>query len=393
MKKVIICFAILIYVGSFTAGVAGSNSDDKKDSKVERIVASDANVTVTLCVMAGQITVRGWNKNQVRATSVDAEQIELKRMDNFVDETKPARRIDVFIDDRLEESRSRADCQASADVELDVPKGATVQVQTRDGDISIVGVEGAYAGSQNGDICIEGVANKIEAGSIGGSISVKDSGGRLSLSSAGGSIEATNVKPMDGDDNFEVITVSGDIQLEKISHAKLSARSVTGNINLAGSLAQSGVYGFNTMSGDVTLSLPSEASFRLIAKLSQDGEIITDFPLTLTTEPAVPEKAPRSPGAVKAPRAAPAPSVTSPSPTAPPAQPGVEDVEQVPIPKPVTTVKVSPVVKAGPPLIVKVAPPVVAIPYSLRRVNAVCGSGDASINVSSFSGTLRLQKN
>jgi hypothetical protein len=392
MKQVIISLAILLCLASSAAGVV-YNSDDKKASKVERIVASDANVTVTLCVMAGQITVRGWNKTEVRARSVDAEHIELRRVDLAGEETKPAKKIDVFIDDRPEETRSRGDCQASADVELDVPKGATVQVQTRDGDISIVGVEGAYAGSQNGNISIERVAQKIEAGSIGGSISVKDSSGRLSLSSAGGTIEAMNVKPVDGDDNFEVVSVSGDIQLEQVSHAKLSARSVTGNINLAGSLAQRGVYGFNTMSGDVTLSLPSEASFRLAAKLSQDGEIITDFPLTLTTEPIPQVKAPRSPGAVGVPPATPAPSATSTSPTSPATPPDVEVDAQDRSPKQVTVVKVSPAVKAGPPVVVKVAPPVIAIPYSLRRLNAVCGSGDASLNVSSFSGTLRLQKN
>jgi hypothetical protein len=388
MKQVIISLAILLCVSSFAAEVAG-NSDDKEDSKIERTVAADPSVTVTLCVMSGQITVRGWDKSEVRARSADADEIELKRVDVAGGETKPPKKIDVFINDRSEESSSRGDCQASADVELDVPKGATVQVQTRDGNISIAGVEAAYAGSQNGDICIERVTQKIEAGSIGGGISLKDSSGRVTLSSAGGGIEAMNVKPLGGEDDFEVVSVSGDIQLDQVSHAKLSARSVTGNINLAGALSHGGNYGFNTMSGDVILSLPSEASFRLMARLSQDGEIITDFPLTLTTEPIPPLKAPRA-QAAPPPKAPPA---KSPMPTPPDSAPKVEDNDKESTPVPVTVVKVAPVVKGSPPVVVKVAPPVVAIPYSLRRINAVCGSGDAFINVSSFSGTLRLQKN
>jgi hypothetical protein len=31
-------------------------------------------------------------------------------------------------------------------------------------------------------------------------------------------------------------------------------------------------------------------------------------------------------------------------------------------------------------------------PYALRRITAVCGSGDATISVASFGGTVRLKK-
>ncbi|HLE63386.1 MAG TPA: hypothetical protein VI750_09610, partial [Pyrinomonadaceae bacterium] len=110
-------------------------------------------------------------------------------------------------------------------------------------------------------------------------------------------------------------------------------------------------------------------------------------------EPAPPLKVPRSPGATVDAPATPTPAVKSPSPTSPAPAPDVEPDAKPRSPKPVTVVKVSPVDKAGHPVVVKVTPPVVAIPYSLRRVNAVCGSGDAFLNVSSFSGTLRLQRN
>jgi hypothetical protein len=31
-------------------------------------------------------------------------------------------------------------------------------------------------------------------------------------------------------------------------------------------------------------------------------------------------------------------------------------------------------------------------PYALRRLTAICGSGDAMISVASFGGTIRLKK-
>ena len=381
MKSVILTLAIIVSAGSSVAGVVTISGDNKPDQKLERSLPADANVTVTLCAIAGEVSVRGWNKNEVRARSGDAEQIELRRIDLPGQQPTAAKKIDVFINDKGDDGRPRADCQASADVELDVPKGATVQVQTRDGNISIIGVGAAYAGSQNGDISIEQVSQKIEAGSIGGTISVKDSRGRVTLSTAGGGIEASNIGTVEADDTFEVISVSGDIQLEKVTHARLNARSVTGNITLVGSLAHNGNYVFNTTSGDMTLTLPPDASFRLVAKLSHDGEIITDFPLTVTTETLSPEKASKKAGP-KTPTPAPSAAPTT-APT-PPSQPKASPPDNSP--PDVTVVRVAPVIKV-------VTPAIIAAPYMPRRITGICGSGDASISVASFSGTVHLQKN
>jgi hypothetical protein len=32
------------------------------------------------------------------------------------------------------------------------------------------------------------------------------------------------------------------------------------------------------------------------------------------------------------------------------------------------------------------------IPYVLRRIDAICGTGDATITINSFGGTVRLKK-
>jgi len=34
----------------------------------------------------------------------------------------------------------------------------------------------------------------------------------------------------------------------------------------------------------------------------------------------------------------------------------------------------------------------VVVPYVLRRINAVCGSGDATVSIASFGGTIRIKK-
>ena len=277
--------------------------------------------------------------------STDAGQIEFRRIDRTKDASKPPLRVDVMVFDSKTVVKPRLDCQAIASIEMDVPAGATVQAQTRDGDIVIAGVAGAYAGSQNGDITIEHATRLVEAGSVGGSISLQNSSGRVFLNSAGGGIEVTNVRPATDEDTFEVGTVSGDIQLERVSIGKVTVKTVNGTVTMSGPLAKSGNYGFSNVTGDVVLALPSDASFQLNAKVSEKQNIVSDFKLKYINEPA-------------------APSAPKPAPQATP----------------------------KPPAPVVIGRPAMPVPYVLRRVTAICGTGDATISVASFGGTVRLKK-
>jgi len=336
-------------VASLIISLAGSAPahDEKKDKsgeKIERSMTVDAQATVTLCVASGTLNVRGWDKNEVRVRSLDAAQLDFRRIDKTKDTSKPATRVDVMVFNKKILEDPKLDCQAIADVEMDVPAGATVQVQTRDGDITISGVAGAYAGSQNGDITIERATKIVEAGSVGGSIFLKESSGRVSLSSAGGGVEVVNVRPATSEDTFEVGTVSGDIHLDRVSNPKVTAKTVNGTVTMTGPLTKAGYYGFTNVTGDVVLALPSDASFHLNAKVSEKHNIVSDFKLTYLNE--------------------------------------------VPPPPPAGVVKPrSPENTPKPP-----APVPMVVPNVLRRVNAVCGSGDATLSIASFGGTIRIKK-
>lgn len=358
--------------------------------KVEKSMAVSPELTVTLCVASGTLKVRGWEKNELRVRSAGASQIELRRLDKAKDPSTPAWRIDVMLLDASSKINARRDCQALGDVEMEVPAGATVQVQTRDGDITITGVSAAYAGSQNGNIAIDRVTKIIEAGSVGGSISLKDSSGRVNLSSAGGIVVVANVKSSNSEDTIEVGTVSGDIQLDRVSNPKVLAKTVNGTVTMTGPLARSGHYSFTNMAGDVVLGLPHDASFQLNAKVSEKRDIVSDFALKYIESPAPP--APRSP-MPKPGAAAPAPNPGSESKPGPAAQGGTPTNPTPPsTPKP-AVVKVHPPQKTGPisaPEIVERS--ITVQPYVLRRLTAICGSGDAMISVASFGGTVRLKK-
>ena len=361
---------VLLLIVSSIAAPAGTDKRDekKRGSKVERTIAADPAVSVSACLMSGSITVHGWDRNEVRARSTEAVEIQFRRKDESAD-ANPAKKIEVLVADKAQGPEPANSCESFSEIELDVPRGATVQLQTRDSDISVVGVATVYVSTQNGDVDVERATRAVDAGTIGGSISLKDSSGRINLHSAGGSIEASDVRPAEAGDTFEAGSVGGDLTLERVSHAQLSAHTLNGSLCLTGPLAHGGRYNVRTISGDLTLTLPSDSSFKLSARFSQRAEIITDFPITLLPQSSVHS----NPSASASASAAPSPS-TAPAPAPGPAPKG--DPAHV-----VTKVKTNK------------GTIVVDIPnYASRRLEGICGSGDATIELASFSGTIHLRK-
>lgn len=366
-------FAVCVVAGLILSLAVAALAHDEKShtkpgEKVERSLAVDPQAIVTLCVASGTLQVRGWDKNEIRVRSLDATQLDFRRIDKIKE--KPPSRIEVMVLNKSTGTNPKFDCQAIADVEMEVPAGATVQVQTRDGDIVIAGVTGAYAGSQNGDIVIERVTKLVEAGSVGGSIVLKNSSGRINLSSAGGGVEAINVRSATEDDTFEVGTVSGDIQLDRIGNPKVTVKTVNGTVTMSGPLAKSGWYGFTNMTGEIVLAMPHDASFQLDAKVSDKHDIVSDFPLKYLRDATPP----------------PPPVVIKPkTPEAKGKTPEMKGKTPAPNPQPMPP-KTGPVIA---PIVVQKPMPA---PYVPRRITAVCGSGDATISIASFGGTVRLKK-
>jgi hypothetical protein len=332
-------FIIPLLMVGWAGAIARSDKHDKKP-QIERVATVDPNVLISVCVASGDIKVHGWDRNQVRARSSDTTEIELRRASPG--DSAPAKEVAVLTSD--DDRRQPASCVADVDLELDVPRGASVKVQTRDGDIQVTDVSAVEAKSMNGDIHLEGVKRAAEADTLGGNVSLRNASGSAKLHSVGGSIEALGVDPGAAGDAFEAATVGGDIALEKSSYLRVEMGSVGGNLNVIGPLTRGARYGLKAISGDIHLSLPADSSFRLDAKLSQNAELTTDFPLKITTDK----------------------DQSTDTPPQPPAPPGKKHPQPHDPARPST--------------------------YGLQHINAVYGSGDALLSISSFSGGVYLQK-
>ncbi len=244
----------------------------------EQTLAAEATVTILTCVETGDVVVRGWDRKEVRARSNDASRIELRRADATTD-PNPATRIEVLVaKDQAAPARPGL-CSNSGNLELDVPRGSTVQIKGNTGDISVADVANVRVRTLSGDIEVQRAGKSIEASSANGTIILRNSSGRARLETISGEIVAGNLSTEDAADEFFAKSVSGEITLAKLAHTHVEATSSNSSIDFTGALAEGGLYTFKSHSGSVLLSLPSDASFQLNAKVHHSGEIVTDFPI------------------------------------------------------------------------------------------------------------------
>lgn len=285
--RLITSILALLILAAASATAAPRREGPAPSGQAERTVAAARDVYVELAHASGDVLVRGWDRAEVRARTTDGARIEVRQYESDAassagegDKGKaqgPARRVEIFVLNSEEEEATPGEPTGSGNVELSVPRGATVHVRLQSGDIEITDVAGARIESASGDVDVSGLSKGVEIEALSGDITLADSTGGVRLQSLSGTVEATDLRPNDDRDAFVVKSVSGDISLERVSHAKVEGETTSGSVRFTGPLATRGGYKLRTTSGDVTMALPADASFKVFAKVSLGGQVITDF--------------------------------------------------------------------------------------------------------------------
>ena len=259
---------------SCAAAVARPDKHKPKtdDQEVERTTAADPKVVLSVCLASGNITVHGWDRNQVHARMSDGMQIEFQP--SATSNSAPPKELSLGMNGEPGPSKR---CLPFGNLELDVPREATVNVQGGDAEINASGVAKVSINTQGGAVSVERVTGAVEVNTLGGEITVVNSQGAIKVHSVGGDIEVHDVRPRAPGDVCEVGNVGGDITLAQISQSQVKVSTVGGDVNFNSPLAHGGRYNFQTISGDLSLTLPPDSSFRLNATLQ--GEVDSDFPL------------------------------------------------------------------------------------------------------------------
>ena len=194
---------------------------------------------VSISNTSGSIDIQGWSRNEVEVTGSMGDEVEELVFTRSGDNV----RIKVKIPDG---NRGRRD--VSADLNIKVPRGSSLDVATVSADIDVRGVEGEQdLQSISGDISAETFAEDMDAESVSGDIEVQGDGSEARL---------------------DLTTVSGDVAAEKVG-GSIDAESVSGDVGVVGSSFEHAE--FETVNGDVTFRASLERGGRLDVETVNGG--------------------------------------------------------------------------------------------------------------------------
>jgi len=221
-------------------------------------------------------------------------------------------------------NQDNSDAQVSADLDVSMPKTASVTAKSDRGDISISGLAGSVSvAAQKGDVDVHDIGGDVTAEIESGDAKIADIAGNVRLQGHGSDIEVDDVKgnaSLEGDflgpihlrnitkttryvtprENFTLMELTGRVELDSDSvqvsdvtgaanlttrnkdvdaeniGGKLTIVDTHASVNVRYSNAPSQDIGITNESGDVDVTLPSGANFEISAA-SRDGDVNSEF--------------------------------------------------------------------------------------------------------------------
>lgn len=200
-------FAVAVLGAVFSIDAVGA----KASVEFERSFSLSEGGTVSVKNHNGSVRVGVSDGNRVllRGRKTANKDEDLQRV--AVETVESPERIDI------ETRIPRGLTGASVSYELEVPRGARIQVSSVNGSIRINGIHGeTRAESVNGAVKIEGVAGSVTAKTVNGSLNVGwdslEGSAKHSLKTVNGSLKIR--MPGDAQGTFEVKTVNGSIRTD-----------------------------------------------------------------------------------------------------------------------------------------------------------------------------------
>ncbi|MDG2527006.1 DUF4097 family beta strand repeat-containing protein [Stenotrophomonas sp. HITSZ_GD] len=211
--------------------------------------------------VAGEVRVRGWDRNEVSLTG----------------ELGPGQRLEVQSSANRVQLRVVYPQNRSSDgaqLELRVPRGVDLQAQTVSAtlDMSDVDVKRLQAQTVSGSLTAQGKARESQLSTVSGSLTSRVATERLRANTVSGRLRAEGGPSGD----VSVQTVSGSIGLQAGQVSRLRAETVSGSMDLGvARFAPGGSIDLQTVSGRIDLGLPKDVSAQLRVE-TFSGDIQSD---------------------------------------------------------------------------------------------------------------------
>ena len=211
------------------------------DRPVDETVPAEPGGTVSIELIAGTVDFIGWDRNEVQITGTLEDDVKGLEVDSG------GKHVSIEVEIRS----GRNVHHASADLEIRVPFGSSVEA--------------------------EAVSAELTVDAVGGDVSIECVNG--------------NVRIRGDLDDVNVSVVSGNIRVESDTALKGgSFETVSGNIEFRGDLDPGGRFTFESLSGNVKLYLPSSTSADFEVE-TFSGDIVNELgPAAVRSGDYVPSK-------------------------------------------------------------------------------------------------------
>jgi len=230
----------------------------------EKSISVDAKVNVSLCVSSGKLKVNGWDRNEIRAF-VNGSEVGFKVLQKSKQNSQPVWVMIVGFDTTKKPLVNGEECLSGDDIEIDVPRNATIDVKNDESETTINSVAKATVKNVGGNIFLNGIERGVDATAYEGDITVEKSGGSINLAGTTGNIIAFDLAPMEIGDTFKAKTNSGAITLQNIEHRQMEINSNSGAMKFTGEFQTGGQYRFGTQNGSILLAMPESSSCKINA--------------------------------------------------------------------------------------------------------------------------------
>lgn len=213
----------------------------------------------------GEITIRAWDRNQVRVQASHSRRMGVEvRQSGAV----------VSVEGRAERGPGYL-----VDYRITVPAWMDVEVGGMHADIDVEGVRGAVrAETLQGDIRVSG-GTQVKLSSVSGRITVNAVQGKIEVTSVSEDVEIT-----DSQGDVLVSGTSGDILLRRVRARAVDIETLSGELVYDGPLLDGGRYTFLTHSGDISLAV-AEGTNATISAAVASGDIGATFPIPSSDRP------------------------------------------------------------------------------------------------------------
>lgn len=217
--------------------------------------------TVAVENFGGSVTVRTWDRSQMRVRGAHSSRTEIEI-------GVGGSRVDVEVSGRMGPGQ--------AELELTVPRAYGVHVEGVNTDIEVDGVGGDISlETINGQIRLRGGRGRIQAESIQGAVLIEDASGRIQVGSTNQGVRLRNVS---GEISAE--SVNGAILMYGIDSRSVEAETVNGPIEYEGRVYDDGHYGFATHNGRILMGVPDGTNANL-SVYTFNGKLLSGFPIDM----------------------------------------------------------------------------------------------------------------